>query len=86
MARPQVAEGEGLAGRVLELAGDVEVAVVVDQRHLVHAQRLVRHRQVAVRRGLRAAVVDLLGDVQLLLVVLDGLRDTKASIRVGPES
>ena len=74
MAGAEVAEGEGLAGGVLELPGDVEVAVVVDERHLVEAERLVGHRQVAVRRRLRAAVVHLLRDVQLLLVVLDGLR------------
>ena len=74
VAGAEVAEGEGLAGGVLELPGDVEVAVVVDERHLVEAERLVGHRQVAVRRRLRAAVVHLLRDVQLLLVVLDGLR------------
>ena len=74
MAGAEVAEGEGLAGGVLELPGDVEVSVVVDERHLVEAERLVGHRQVAVRRRLRAAVVHLLRDVQLLLVVLDGLR------------
>ena len=74
MAGPEVAEGEGLAGGVLELPGDVEVSVVVDERHLVEAERLVGHRQVAVRRRLGAAVVHLLRDVQLLLMVLDGLR------------
>lgn len=45
---------------------------VVEQRHVVGPQRLVRHGQVTVGARLRTAVVHLLADRQLLLVVFDG--------------
>ena len=73
VAVTEVTQSAGLPNAVLQLPGDVEVAVVVDQRHLPHLQGLVGHGQVPVGAGLAAPVVALLGDGELLLVVLDGL-------------
>lgn len=45
---------------------------VVHKRHIVRAQRLIRHGQIPVRAGLGTPIVHLLADGQLLLVILDG--------------
>ena len=41
MAVAEVTQGARLAYTVLQLPGDVEVTVVVHQRHLLHLQGLV---------------------------------------------
>ena len=73
VAVAEVAEGAGLADTVLQLPGDVEVAVVVDQGHFMHVKSLVGHGQITVSAGLAASIVALFRYRQFLFVVLDGL-------------
>ena len=73
VAAAEVAEGAGLADTVLQLPGDVEVAVVVDQGHFMHVKSLVGHGQITVSAGLAASIVALFRYRQLLFVVFDGL-------------
>lgn len=84
-----IAEGVGLAVRVVDLFGHNQVPVVVSGGHVVHSERLVGDRQIAVSRRFGRPVHHFFGYLQFEFVVFDSLfvllerRVSVANVAVG---